>query len=104
VLGGGIGIEDGQGLELEAEIADPRQQPVQLGLVGNLADQFGGARAADRRHAVEGGRQALAQPSMDRDPDAQMRVHGLTIRPACVRPHHARPLSRRAIGARPSTR
>jgi hypothetical protein len=96
----GIGVEGRHGLELETEVADAREQAVQVRLVDDLADEFGGAGAPHESHAVERSREMLAQTLAYRDPNPSRRSHvDPTIAPACVRTHHAGPVSPRAIRA-----
>jgi hypothetical protein len=95
--GGTVSGDDFERLELEPEVPDARQQAVQLRLVDDLAHELCDARAAHGRHAVESGGEALAQPPAYRDPHCLRPFHGLTIRLACVRAHHAGPVSPRAI-------
>src|SRR5512133_532545 len=66
---------DGDALELEPEIADPREQSVEVCLVDDLANELGVAVAAYKRHALEGRREAVAQRSADADPDPLSRLH-----------------------------
>jgi hypothetical protein len=62
-------------LERESQIADAGEQPVQLRLVDDFADQLGGARVGHERHAVEGGGEALAEALAHCDSDAEGRFH-----------------------------
>jgi hypothetical protein len=75
VSSGLLGAGDGHGLELEPEVADPGEEAVQLRLVGDLADQLGGAGATHRRQPLEGRRESVAQSAANHDPDAPPRVH-----------------------------
>lgn len=95
---GRVCAEYGHGLEREPEVADAREQPVQLRLVGELADELRGAAAPHERHAVERCGEALAEVLAHRDPNSQGRFHDdLRIRVGCVRAHHAGASSPRVI-------
>jgi hypothetical protein len=55
-------------LEFEPEIADAREEAVELGLVCDLADELGTTGVAHERHSFEGSREASAQPAAHDDP------------------------------------
>jgi hypothetical protein len=61
--------QDGDLLQLEAEVTDAAQQPVQLRLVGDLADEVGVAAAVPGGHPVKGACQSRTQAAADGDPD-----------------------------------
>ncbi len=84
VCSGLRGAGDGDGLELETEVANPSEDAVQLGLVGDFAHQLSGADASHKCHPVEGRREAIAQPAANDDPNAACRVHASEI-PATLR-------------------
>ena len=66
----------GDGLELESQIADSREQAVQLRLVSDVANQFGCPGAWHRRHALERASKAVAQSAAHLDANAAHHVHG----------------------------
>lgn len=68
---------------------------MQLGLIGDIAEEFGGA-AARRERQAEGRSEALAQPPAYRDPNPQGRFHLEVEDPARLREN----TSRRAVSPR----
>ena len=95
-----MGVGDVHRLELEPEVADAREQAVQLRLVDDFAGELGGADAWHKRHAVKRAGEPMAQPAAYRDPNPQGRFHlERRIRATCVRTHHACTVSPRAIRA-----
>ena len=94
-----MGVGDVHRLELEPEVADAREQAVQLRLVDDFAGELGGAATRHERQAVERTGNPLAEPPAYRDPNPQGRCHGPRIGPGCVRPHHADAVSPRATRA-----
>lgn len=75
-MSGGRGtLEDSYRLELQPEIADPSEQAVHVGLVDQGPDEVGGAVAMGQVHAVEAGRETVAEPAADGDAKGAVRAH-----------------------------
>ena len=94
-----LGVGDGHGLQREPEVPDAGEQTVQLRVVDDVADEFGGIGAWHERHPVEGCAEACAEALAYGDPDAECGFHDeRRIGPACVSAHHPGAVSRRVIG------
>ena len=70
-----MGVGDAHRPQLEPEVADAREQTVELRMVDDHAGKLADASALRERHAVEGAGEALAQPPAHRDPNSQGRFH-----------------------------
>ena len=68
-------LEDPYRLELKPEVADPGEQAVHVGLVDQGSDEVGGAVAVGHVHAVEAGRNTVAEPAVDGDTKGAVRAH-----------------------------
>jgi hypothetical protein len=64
---GSEAVHDQHGLEVETEVTDSGEQPVQLRLVNQRADQLCGAPAMRHLHAIEAGRDPVTECAADGD-------------------------------------
>jgi hypothetical protein len=69
-------VEDGDRLELQAEVADAGEQTVKLCLVADGAVEAAAGRELLEGHALERRGEPGAQPPPDGDLDVAGRVHG----------------------------
>jgi len=79
-----MGVGDVHRLELEPEVADAREQAVQLRLVDDFAGELGGADTRHEHQAAERTSEPWPKPPAYRDPNPQGRCHGPED-PACLR-------------------
>ena len=73
--GQGWDVEDQNGLELQAQVADPGEYAVQVRLVDERTDELGRPVVMEGRQAVEPGGHPVAQPPANRDAKGAGRTH-----------------------------